>query len=95
MPSNPMKSEKTALINMIAMTKMNCITESEYRRRNQRVSLGMSITMVIQNSRSLATNHSQNKKPPLPFTELTMAASVMRQISSENIDEPTLRVDVA
>ena len=42
MPLTPAASAKAALMKSIAMTKMNCMTASEYRRRNQRVSLGTS-----------------------------------------------------
>ena len=65
-PSRPIKSERAALRKRMAMTKVNCITASEYFLRNQRVNLGMTTSMKAQKTTILATNNSQNAQLDVP-----------------------------
>jgi len=48
MPSSPTASDKAADRNTTARMKINCITASEYRRRNQRVTRGITIIRPTQ-----------------------------------------------
>ena len=47
-PSNPTASDNAAERNTTARMKINCITASEYRRRNQRVTRGITIIKPTQ-----------------------------------------------
>ena len=47
-PSMPTICERAALMKSIAITKINCITESLYRRRNHHVNLGIRKIMTPQ-----------------------------------------------
>ena len=93
--SSPMKPLKAPLRNITAITNVNCITESEYLRRNQRVRRGMKKSIPVQKAANLRMNANQNKTPPPDVLKaLTIAATTMSDISSDNMDEPTLRVAV-
>ena len=47
-PSIPTIWESAALMKSIAITKINCITASLYRRKNQRVKRGISMIITAQ-----------------------------------------------
>ena len=47
-PSKPTASDNAAERNTTARMKINCITASEYRRRNQRVTRGITIIKPTQ-----------------------------------------------
>ena len=90
-PSSPISSLSAALRNMIAKTKINCITESLYILRNQRVSLGIMKRSITQYTTNFTRKRSQNTTPGLspPCTAPVVAATSIKVMSSDNIDAPT------
>ena len=92
-PSSPMRLDSAPPMNMTARTKINCITESEYLRRNQRVRRGTNIIIPAQKTANLAKNNVQKSSPPDALNELTMAATPTSDRNSDSIDAPTLSVE--
>ena len=90
MPSSPANPDSAALMKSMASTKINCITESLYRRRKLRVSLGITMLINRQSATVLAANRAQNPMPLSPWCMPTMAASAMSAMKSDSIDDPTL-----
>ena len=89
MPSNPISSQVAALINITASTKIYCITESEYRLRNQRVMWRISHVIAIHHTTNLTKNITQKSVPVSPDILPTNAAVTTRAMRSDSIDAPT------
>ena len=85
-----MAEETAALRKRMAITKMNCITASLYRRRNQRVSRGMKKAIATQNPTTFTTNQSQNSPPPPSLWAATIMASTTKERNRAIMVEPTL-----
>ena len=93
-PSSPTASDIAAERNITASVKMNCITESEYFRRNQCANRGMAKINPAQNAVSLTVNSNQKLQPAPPLKLFTTAAMTSRARKSDTIDPPTLNVEL-
>ena len=92
-PSKPISSQVAALINMRERTKIYCITESEYLRRNQRVTCRIIHVVTAHHVRNFTVKNIQNIVPVPPVMLPTNAATTTRAKKSDNMEAPTERVE--